>query len=777
MDDREVISNDRGRGGGSRLRIEILLLAASAVLALMAAPALWGEVYILDDLSNFHLPFRLFYARCLSEGHAFDWCPRVFCGFDLQGEGQLGMYHPLHLLLYGALPFGAAFNLELLLNYPAAMLGMFLFLRRRRLPTDAALAGGFVFALAGFNLFHYMHLNAVAVVAHIPWALLAIDRLLRAEEPRTRARAGAGLALVTGSQLLLGYPQYVLFSLVIETAYVVAVGIERRGRLLRLPSLATAMLLGLALGAVQLLPSREALALSQRAELPRVVMAMFSLPPKNLMLWLVPYLSTTRVHAPAEPFYPGDEPSPAMSLFDPRVWEYGTYNGAAIPVLTLWILLRFRRLGSGRTLAAWALGLAAIGLLLALGDHFSSLFGLTRRVPFLKIYRVPSRWILLVHLATAVLAAVALADLASIRRRGEQIPWRRLWPLALPPIGSVAIVSATLAGAGSAEWPGPTLGSHAALAWSVGLVTAVSVVVVAAARSQRLALVGLVGLMAVDVGSYGATYLAGGLKVPLTELAADHRLSGLPTETRLRLEKPFTLRNLWMFSGLGQVDGYVGLTPHRALDYSRPEALRVASAGWRLGEGGGPVADTLPRARLVAEARVSDSPAVDLPEIDPASVVLVDREVTLVPGPPGSVTISQDDPGSVRMIAESPTAQFLVFSERFHPGWSVRVAGQPAEVVRSYGDFLGVVVPAGRHLVEFRYAPRSLLIGRIVSVAALILVIAWPVSVAIRAHHQRRARNSSATALNRPAWLNRPHLFRNAPASGAEGRRSPSRRG
>ena len=34
----------------------------------------------------------------LESGDAFDWCPDLFGGFYLTGEGQVGTYHPLHWL-------------------------------------------------------------------------------------------------------------------------------------------------------------------------------------------------------------------------------------------------------------------------------------------------------------------------------------------------------------------------------------------------------------------------------------------------------------------------------------------------------------------------------------------------------------------------------------------------------------------------------------------------------------------------------------------------------
>ena len=78
--------------------------ASLAMFALLIAPALVGFVYTADDLGEFHLPLRAFYERCLESGASFDWCPDLYCGFYLTGEGQAGTYHPLHWLLYRSLP-------------------------------------------------------------------------------------------------------------------------------------------------------------------------------------------------------------------------------------------------------------------------------------------------------------------------------------------------------------------------------------------------------------------------------------------------------------------------------------------------------------------------------------------------------------------------------------------------------------------------------------------------------------------------------------------------
>jgi len=96
--------------------------------------------------------------------------------------------------------------------------GVYLFLRRH-VVSSAAMFGALVFTFSSFNLLHFVHPNAVAVVAHIGWLSWSIDVLFDAPSRRQSSIALAAIALLTGSQLLLGYPQYVWFSLLVEAAY------------------------------------------------------------------------------------------------------------------------------------------------------------------------------------------------------------------------------------------------------------------------------------------------------------------------------------------------------------------------------------------------------------------------------------------------------------------------------------------------------------------------------------------------------------------------------
>ena len=99
---------------------------------------------------------RHLFQQALHAGDTVLWTPSIYSGLYLHGEGQIGLFHPFHQLLYRLLPLGAAFNLELIASYPVAFGGMFWFLRRLRFGYAAALFGAMLFAFSGFNLLHHI---------------------------------------------------------------------------------------------------------------------------------------------------------------------------------------------------------------------------------------------------------------------------------------------------------------------------------------------------------------------------------------------------------------------------------------------------------------------------------------------------------------------------------------------------------------------------------------------------------------------------------------------
>jgi hypothetical protein len=703
-----------------RLFIAALALSAAAVLV-TSGPLFTGTVLTHSDNGNFNLPIHQFYHRCLHEGHSPVWSPDIYGGFYLHGEGQAGMYHPLHWLLYRFLPLTAAFDLELFACFPLLLAGTALLLRRWDLPRSAAVFGGFVFAFSAYNSLHFMYLHLMIVTAHLPWLLLAIDIAIRGGTRRSRVGGALAVVLLTASQLLLGHPYSVYLGSLIEGLYAVFLCL-RFGRPRMLALLAIAKALAILIAAVQLIPTLDALLASQRPRGDPDFNNWGYLHPVNLAQAVAPYLFKSRVLPPM------------------NGGEFALYPGAAVTVLLVWLIVRFRHLGPWRPLAASALALAALGFILALGKD-GYLYRLVVRLPILDSFRFPTRHVLLVHLGAGIIAAIAWADLLGFTRRGERASGRGLAALFAVALAAWLLAAMVLVfkriEAPPFEWMSLVRRACVPSIWKIlagpVLVTLAVLFVVMASRGRAWALAALAAFAAADLTVYGVTYQWDPPPMAVDAFAVSRLPMPDPILPGGRIDSMDMTKTM---TGGRLIGGYVAFRPARRLDYNDPSARRVAGVCWKAvwidhipdledglvgGNAWEPVPDPLPRARLVTRAIASWNPAEDLRRINPAVVALVDGydRIDFQLGTPGEAIMVTDDPGHILMRTRTPTRQLLAVSESWHDGWTARVDGSEANVYRVYGDFMGVAVDAGAHEVEMLFRPESLRLGAWVTVAGL----------------------------------------------------------
>lgn len=761
------------------------LLAAAALIVAMAAPFLAGRVPLGDDLGAFHVPVRVYYAEQLARGEPFDWMPQLFCGFYLTGEGQLGGYHPLHHLLYRWLPLPSALAVEWLASYVFMAAGVTLWLHRRLGRLEAALFGALVFTWGGFNLTRFVHPNAVAVLAHLPWLLWTTEIVL-VESSCSRVRlAQTGLALLFGSQLLLGYPQFVWYSLQVEIAYVVFLLWRRRHRpregcatrtdCSQCAGCATsgwsrvvvALCVGAAIGAVQLLPTADLLAQSSRRAADPAFSLWGSLHPLNLLQLVAPYLFAHRVAGS-------------------NTHELACYAGAVPVMLVAWLVGQWSNLGRWRATAWAAVGLGVWALLMALGTY-GPLGRWQTCLPLVGAFRFPCRYTALIQLAVAVLAAMSFALLAercaragrrntahsSAAPRDPAEPHSATAQSAeagLTPLGIMMGVSAAVAVSGLATLGSPLVSDAWHVLLGLALMAVAALLVALAARGFAPALAALVLMTAADLGCYGLSYSVWPRAEPI-ETLIEHapKPSGAPTSrvvaapiaaggqarpsgpVRAVGDDPAAAMgevagadpetrtgNEIVLAGWSRADGYAGLEPARSLRLDSLPALRVAGVGWFRHTGAARpavagtslegafwarVPDPLPYVRLVDRVQASRAVDRDLARIDILGAALGEFDWCGVPGEPGIVEVVYRSPGRVAARTSCPQPQVLVIAESYHPGWQATVDRRPGTVLRLNGDFLGCPVPAGEHEVRFEFRPASLRLGRWLTLSGLALAV------------------------------------------------------
>jgi hypothetical protein len=90
----------------------------------------------------------------------------------------------------------------------------------------------------------------------------------------------------------------------------------------------------------------------------------------------------------------------------------------------------------------------------------------------------------------------------------------------------------------------------------------------------------------------------------------------------------------------------------------------------------------------------------------------------------GTVVQTKIKMNHMRYAVNAQSDAFLVFSEIYYqPGWNAYIDGKPVDHARVNYVLRGLNVPAGEHTVEFKFEPRSYVIGERISFASSALVL------------------------------------------------------
>ncbi len=721
-----------------RMLMFTVLAIAVCLAGWMAMPLLLGSHRMLGDLLSYHYPIRWAYRESLLHGHSFLWNPWVGCGTHIHAEGQAGMCHPFHLLLYRFVNADTGLDIEVLFGYVFAIVGGWLFFRRWGLRHSISLWGGCLYAFCPMNLSCWANVNIVTIMAHAPWALWMLDIMLTGTTSARRRAGTICLALIIGSELLLGYPQATAMCGFIGSAYLLALVLPRAWRgglrfqwgivLNGFAAFAAANLLGLALGAAQALPHLDMFFATERAQPPAGFRFGYSADVRGIL-----------------EIFAGP-----LGVANPLV--VGAYAGIPALFAAIWGLSSLRRLraargggcqspGSGglppqarslQPLFLFSLLCIFLGIAMALGQS-SPVYRAVSSLPVLSSFRSPYRYLYIVHYGVICLAATGLSSV--FERRSDV---RASMGGFLPALALLAAVLATTLCAAARlneSWfpwcpPGPQL-------FWVPLVAVMSFFVFCACiRGWRWAVILLPLLQACDVGFYmnRVAQIPAVSEWPRTVLARDvvppSDPGGQRVYHRLVESEPVAGNNLSTLFGIRNAVGYTGVALRDSCLHYVPEnanTLRVAAVDWvrgscRKDSPWMPLADPLPPVRLLSKVVVSPDPAGIIESTDVRHVAVVEKEIQeLDPNAePGTATIVSQTPGEYGIRTSCKTRQLLVLSERHWPQWRVTMDQQSGpELLRVYGDFMGCVVPAGTHVIQFRFVPVSFRIGVLVSLLAL----------------------------------------------------------
>ncbi len=370
-----------------RLLIAVALIAIPLVYFY---PVLTGQVTLAPgDGWAQNLGVRSLAGQMIARGEWPLWNPFIFGGMPLAASVYPGSFYPPNWLFALLAPV-TAINLVVLTTYHLALIGTYLYARRAGLTRLGAILAGTAFAFGGFMINHLSHTSRIAAAAWLPWVLLAIENLAVKEDWQSIWRWTVLGALMVALQFFAGEPQMMVFSALTAAPCVIFAFVrirDGRSRTRFVVSLALMLLGAILLSMIQLLPSLELLAQSERSDPGPAFFDTYSLPPWQLPGLIFPYFFGGALLPPYRIGYWGAEIAAIMSGYAGMlIWILALTAvwGASRPAFTSGDaeigLLRLR---------VWLwLGVAILSLVLAFGGHLPfELNHLLYRLPGYKTFR------------------------------------------------------------------------------------------------------------------------------------------------------------------------------------------------------------------------------------------------------------------------------------------------------------------------------------------------------------------------------------------------------
>jgi O-antigen/teichoic acid export membrane protein len=410
---------------------------------------------LLSDLILENYAWKRFIVQSIQARQLPLWNPYLFAGSPFLATGQHSALYPLSTIFY-VLPLWRAFGLFTVVQLGLAGVFMFLFARILGISRLGATVAGMTFELSGFFLVSAVHPMIIAAAAWLPLMLAAIELIVQQRSllgrPATVPWVLAG-AVALGCSALAGHAEVLYFSLLVSAFYTVwrlmfqlfnshadepsehgNLGIGKLAR----PAgwILVMVLLGLGLGAIQLLPYAELVNASfreGRSSLSEV--RGWAYPARRVVTFLVPNFYGNPAHHAYLDVFSG------RVVQSPKPIDWGIKNyvegGAYLGILSLFlaalaVLNEFsnarppnpvqsgiRRLGT-RILRFFRhpyIPLFLILALLSLAFIFGTpLYGLVYALPYISQSHSPFRWVFPLTLSVSLMAGFGVNVLQRNRR-------------------------------------------------------------------------------------------------------------------------------------------------------------------------------------------------------------------------------------------------------------------------------------------------------------------------------------------------------------------------
>lgn len=657
------------------------------------------------------------------------WNPHYYCGHPFLANPSTSVFYPA-TLLFIAFPLPWAFTLDMLLHLFLAATGAYVFTFRLTRSKQAGLIAALVYALSGYFLARISvgHIYLVRSAAFFPWHFVLIDKYFDAGKSAYLMLSG----LLLGIQFLGGGPQNDYYTALFISVYFISRMasplrpfhmrrfLKTAGCFICIPAFA------LGTSAIQIIPTLEFAALSDRVKNTYAFATQHSFPLKNLFTLLVP-----------------------LSGADERIlntnWELTAYAG----ILSL-LLAFIGGMLPGESVRKRPFYLLIFVALTLMFGAYTPIYRIYYAiVPGLSNFRVPARCAFVFIFCIAVFAAYGFRRLETGRFTGKQ----QLTVM----ITTAALFVCLFAGAKGFHIPFSANEILKAL-----IILALSALFFALARRFPLPRLLAAAAVLILLTDFALTFRPSLQELSVKDLTTKHPYEKLFSDDNgyYRVAVPtdpqrgacFGYENLNGYTNLAIGDFYkfvhetAELRMYRFFRHTLSQDLfrtgrvfssKILNVKYALIQSpSGPrllMAESfMPRALLVKNPVVmpheEQLQAIKNPDFDYRNTLLLppgtripDTASTgLVTEGLHTVVIDSYAPDRITLTANSAGPSYLLLSELYYPGWKAYLDGREVPVLKADYLLRAIRMPTGKHKVLFKYAPQSLVTGGIITLATLL---------------------------------------------------------
>ena len=291
------MSEPTSRTSSRWLDLAVFTVVGTALTLFFWWPLAVGYGIIGGDTYTYFFPQKTYFADWLKQGVLPLWNNLVGFGYPLVGESQTGVFYPFHLLFYWLMDVNSAYNANHLLHTVIAFIGMGFLGRENGLSKSGAVLAACVFVFGWFPARSCLEW-AIITGGWIPWQLWSLQRAIQQKQPAYYI----ALAGVTGLQLLAGHYNLAFIS-VLACVGMAVWGLSSAtidedtddaqavSRWSAMTWTSMTLLLGFSLAAVQLIPTMELKSQSQRSTVEKFgEVGQGHLPPWYLVQTVAPFI-------------------------------------------------------------------------------------------------------------------------------------------------------------------------------------------------------------------------------------------------------------------------------------------------------------------------------------------------------------------------------------------------------------------------------------------------------------------------------------------------------